>query len=202
MAALGRAGAGAAAALAALVLAVLAGLVGTTTWWRAALMVLCAVLAWMLLLAVLPLAGLADTDDAASAMFWPAAILVIGAVWFTVADAEVHGGRWDPVVVQDYRCAASESGCTDEYRVTDAASERDLGWVGCADADLSPGDATRVRADPQARHRPSLEPCAFTSPGWTVALHITEGAYVLFAVVVFGAAVARSRPSCRSRATA
>jgi hypothetical protein len=179
----------AAAVAAAAVLSSWAGHLGTATWWRLALELGLGVTACVLATVVMG-AAVPDTDGwVAWLALWPAVILVAATVTLTAVDIEVRTGRWEAVVVQDAKCVSTEGGCAWSYRVSDARTERDLGWIPCDDDTLRPGATTRVRADPAGRHQPDLEPCAYTSPAWTVGLRIVDVLWGLAVVGVFAGAL-------------
>ncbi|WP_432993342.1 hypothetical protein [Dactylosporangium sp. CA-233914] len=171
-------------------LAVWAGHIGAAGFWRAALMAGVAMFACVALAVVVPLIGF-DDGEAGCGLLFPAFILVAATTWLTTVDIEVRSGQWRDVVVMDNKCVANDSGCSWQFRVSDARTEQDLGWIGC-DAEPWPGrgDRTRVRTDPAGAHKPSLEACAHTSHGWTIALRCVYGVWLLIMIGGFWGAVA------------
>jgi hypothetical protein len=181
--------AAAASAAAAFGLATWAGHIGAASTGRGFLALGVAFLAVLVLSLTLPAFALGEVEDSGCALIVPAMFLVGATAWLTAVDLEVHTGQWRPVVVQDKRCYTTEGGCTWQFRVSDARTERDLGWLTCNDARLDAGDATRVHADPAGRHRPALEPCAHTTPGWTTGLHVVQGVWAAVLAGAFATAI-------------
>ncbi|MER7277931.1 hypothetical protein ABT369_26160 [Dactylosporangium sp. NPDC000244] len=165
-----------------------AGHIGASSWWRGAATVVIGLVAWLILTFVVGVIVTGD-GEAGCVMYFPALLLVGALIWLVAIDIEVRTGQWQAVTVMDTRCVSTDNGCAWQYRVSDDKTERDLGWIPCGDRGLGPGDHTRLHVDPAGKHRSSLEPCAFTSPGWTTGLRVVEGLWVLTMVAAFGAAV-------------
>ncbi|GAA3265135.1 hypothetical protein Dvina_16400 [Dactylosporangium vinaceum] len=172
-------------------LSVWAGWFGSAGWWRVVLVLLAIGAALAVMAFLVPVLVLGKMRDSALTIILTAAALVVGTAWLTAADIEVRSGEWQPVVVTAERCAATDGGgCEWNYRVTVLRTETDLGWITCDVDTLNPGDRTRVRADPHGEHRPSLEPCAHTWPGYTTVLHVV---WAVWAVLVVAALPATGR---------
>ena len=179
-----RAAVAALAVLAAGALCVAAGRLGWEPAWRAWTLAGLGVAAFVLLVVVVPLAGLGDGEFGWT-FAWPAIAFVACAIWCTVADREVHHGRWSTAVLQEEQCVRQDGGgCFWQYRLTDATTEAAYGWDGC-DGRHEVGSQVRVRIVPDGHTAARMEGCAFTSPGWTVAQRIALGGFGLWAVVVF-----------------
>ncbi|WP_426512183.1 hypothetical protein ACPPVO_17085 [Dactylosporangium sp. McL0621] len=170
-------------------LCIWAGHIGSTGWWRGIATLAVGLVAWVVVSFVPALVALDGGEEAGCALAVPALALVWALIWLTTVDVEIHSEQWQAVAVMDKDCQSSDSGCAWRYRVSDLRTERDLGWIYCDDKGLDPGDHTRVRADPSGRHRPSLEPCAHTSHGWTIALRVVQGLWVVAMLAAFGMAV-------------
>jgi hypothetical protein len=181
-----RALAAAASVAAAFGMATWAGHIGASSFGRGLLAVLVGIAAFLILTFLVPLIALEDDGgDVGCALTLPTMALIVATVWLTAIDIEVRHGQWQDVVVQEETCQSTDSGCSWTYRVSDARTERDLGWIGCNDDSLNPGDATRVHVDPAGKHRPALEPCAHTAHGWTIGLRVVQGLWVLVLLGVF-----------------
>ncbi|MFI5912212.1 hypothetical protein [Dactylosporangium sp. NPDC051541] len=170
------------------VLAVWAGHIGAAGPWRGLGALVIAGIAFAVLAFVVPLIALDDWEGAGWLMMLPALVLISATVWLTAIDIEVHTGQWKPVVVMEENCQSTDGGCEWRYRVHDAKTEADLGWVTCNEDTLSPGDRTQLHYDPAGHHRPNLEPCAHTSPAWTTALHVVWGVWGLVMLAALAAA--------------
>jgi hypothetical protein len=187
-----RAAGAAAAIVAAAVLAVAAGRVGTTSILRvAALLALCVAAVGLVALAA-PAVGFPSSEELV-AVGWPALILVVVTATLTGVVQEVRNGQWVDGFVQEAECAPGDSGCTWTYRVSDAVTEHDFGWIACDDAGLHPGGHTRVHVDPAGRRNPTLQACAFTSPRWTTAWRVALAVYGVVAVAVFAGSLVVTR---------
>ncbi|GAA3455770.1 hypothetical protein [Dactylosporangium matsuzakiense] len=172
-------------------LSVWAGRIGSVGSWRWTAIVALAGVALVTLAFAVP-AVMFDDGEAMGYFTLPVAlVLIAGTVWLTGVDAEVRGGQWQPVIVMDKHCVTTDSGCSLQYHLSDARTERDLGWLTCDDDALHPGDRARLHVDPAGHHRPALEPCAHTSPSWTRTLHVVWGVWGLVALLaIVGAFVA------------
>ncbi|MFI5912213.1 hypothetical protein [Dactylosporangium sp. NPDC051541] len=172
-------------------LAVWAGQIGTAGLWRALSAFLVGAVAWVILTFIAPLVAIDEVEDSGCALILPAAVLILATVSLTEIDIEVHAGQWKPVVVMQKDCQSTDDGCQWRYRVHDARTEADLGWIMCDKNVLNPGDNTRIHVEPTGHHDPNLEPCAHTSTAWTTGLHLVWGVWGVCMLVAFLAALFR-----------
>ncbi|WP_432843052.1 hypothetical protein [Dactylosporangium sp. CA-092794] len=179
----------AATVLAAAGLNVAAGQVGTASWQRVLVGLALGALACALLCFAAPALALGEPEIGCG-LFMPAVILVVATSIFAGGDLEAHRGVWTDVVVLDKDCQLDDSGnCDYRYRVSDARTEHDFGWVYCDKAELSAGSSARLHTDPKGHLEPNLEACARTSGGWRIALYVALGIYGLIALFTFGLTV-------------
>jgi hypothetical protein len=160
-------------------LCIWAGHIGSNGGWRIAATLTLGAVAWLVASWVAPSVATGYGEEVGWLVALPAMVLVGALIWLTAIDVEVKSGQWQAVVVMDKDCESSDDGCAWRYRVSDLRTERDLGWIYCDDDGLETGEHTRVHADPSGHHRASLEPCAYTSHGWTVGLRVVQGLWVL-----------------------
>ncbi|MFI5912144.1 hypothetical protein [Dactylosporangium sp. NPDC051541] len=90
-------------------------------------------------------------------------------------------GTDTPAVVTAHRCLDTDrTRCGPQYRVTAAASERDLGWTVCTSGHLDDGALVMVRTDPLHRLPAVMQGCgAPTMPSVIIAVSAAIGGLTL-----------------------
>jgi hypothetical protein len=158
------------------------------TWFTVAAMAVC-VVGFVLVAAVITV--LFAEDPGGSMDRWATAALILAfatpvLVSTGIRAEEVRTWRWTEATVQQVRCARTgdDGGCIEEYRISDARTEADLGWLSCGDTRFQVGEAVRAHVN-AAGTRVKLGSCGYTS-GWyavtfwtIVVLHVLVAAAVI-----------------------